>query len=563
MKLPPTFTNKKAIYIIIIVGFIVFFNVLFNGFVWDDKNYVINTPNVNANFFTQDNAFNSVGQYRPIIAIYFSLVHALFGNTAFFYHLLQISLHIAGAAFLFLFFSKFFDKKISLFASLVFLVHPIQVESVAFIAATAEPLVFLLGMIILQRYIDNLGKNKILIASLFFIALLAKETGILLILLVLLYCLLFKKERLRYVLTAGAGSIGAYLLMRFLVGKIYFGKALIVPIARLSLLERIMHIPAMFFYYLKTFFFPSRLAIDQLWTISTINFHDFYFPILVDLLFFVVIGLLGLYVYKKNKKIFSVFIFFFLWFLVSISMFMQIHSADETVADRWFYFPIVGLLGILATWIQSIKFSLRIQKIGLILGIILIVILSARTIIRNANWSDAVSLYTHDMKIGNNFDLENHLAAEYLAMGRFDDAIDHFNKSISFFSYDGNVYNLAFAYEKKGDILKAKEYYQRALDEKYYGSATHKHDSTLYISLARILVLYDKPEIARDFSEIALVDYPDSVDLWKALAVSEYKLHNQDKALRAADKARTLQINDQTEYLYNQISNNLPLKVEP
>src|SRR3989339_4373 len=124
-------TNKKVVGILIAVGFIVHYHVLFNGFVWDDLTYIIGNPelkNFNLVTLVGPNMFNSSGYFRPLPAVYFSLLHHLFGNTAFFYHFFQLSLHIVCTSLLYFIFQKFFSRGLSLFLALVFLVHPINVE---------------------------------------------------------------------------------------------------------------------------------------------------------------------------------------------------------------------------------------------------------------------------------------------------------------------------------------------------------------------------------------------------------------------------------------------------
>lgn len=76
-------TNLKAIHWIIFTGFIVYANMLFNGFVWDDKTYIINNTvlhSVNILNAFRGNLFNTAGQYRPIPVFYFSLLYSVFGT---------------------------------------------------------------------------------------------------------------------------------------------------------------------------------------------------------------------------------------------------------------------------------------------------------------------------------------------------------------------------------------------------------------------------------------------------------------------------------------------------
>src|SRR5260370_40719782 len=136
-------------------------------------------------------------------------------------------------------------------------------------------------------------------------------------------------------------------------------------------------------------------------------------------------------------------------------MYMQIILLDATVADRWFYFPIVGLLGIVGVGIQTTKLSSKnVKMLSWILGIILLSLLSIRTIVRNTNWSDAITLYEHDSNISDNYEIENNLGSEYADIHKYDEALTHYKKSEALFPFETNTYNIGFVYEEMGNLVK-------------------------------------------------------------------------------------------------------------
>ena len=156
-------TTFKAIHIIIILGLLVFGNALFNDFVWDDKSFILFSSDihtVNISYLIGQNIFNGAGEYRPIPAIYFASLYSLFTTNVFFYHLFQIVIHITNTVLLFFLFKHFFSKQIGLFLSLIFLVHPIQVESVSYIAASGNPLFFLFGITALLMSFKRIVMQK-------------------------------------------------------------------------------------------------------------------------------------------------------------------------------------------------------------------------------------------------------------------------------------------------------------------------------------------------------------------------------------------------------------------
>jgi tetratricopeptide (TPR) repeat protein len=554
-------TNRKVISFIIIIGIITYFNMLFNGFVWDDKTYILFNPDIQTfNVFNliKTNIFNAGGQYRPIPGLYFASLFALFKETTFFYHLLQVLIHILNTSLLFILFSKFFNKKVSLLLSLLFLIHPIQVESVSYIASSDNPLFFLFGLlaVILSLPRKIRTRRYIGISFLLFLSLLTKEAGILFLFIILLYTFLYKKkEFFPFIFTTGAAFV-VYLLVRFGIGGVSFTNLPLIPIARLSFVERLINLPAIIFYYLKTFFFPLHLAVDQQWIIRSITFENFYFPLVVDFIFFLCICLLGLYIYKKNKINFKIFLFFFCWFLAGLTVYSQIVPLDGTVADRWFYFPLVGIVGLLGIALQSIKFvSKPIKTSGYALIIVIFVLSTLRTMVRNTNWGTPITLFSNDVQISDNFDIENNLGTEYSNIHDYKNAIIHSRKSVQMFPYEANTYNLANTYEQAGDIQNAKKYYAQALASQNYLPINHEHFNVTYIRLAYIYYLTNHCKDAEVVIHHGLQEYPTSPYLWIELAACEYKLGNQTKSLEYAEKAKTFLPDEQMNVLYLQIQN--------
>ena len=515
------FTNTKAISFIILIGFLVFFNMLLNNFVWDDRTFIQFNPDMrhlDLLYLLKANMFNNVnaGQYRFFVALYFVTQHTIFGDGVFFYHFFQLVIHIGNAVLVFLLLKKYFSKGLTFFLSLVFLLHPIQVESVSYIASSGNPLFTFFGLlaVVLIGKKSNLKKD-ISIFTLLLFSLFSKETGIIFLFLVVLYrFIFFRTNRMVYVLS-GMGTLVIYSFIRFIVAGVYFSKVALAPIARVSLLDRLNSIPAIIFYYLKTFFWPKDLAIQQYWIIRERNFGNFYLPLLTEIILLIIMVTFGLYLKKSNKKTLFLFLFFSVWLVANIFPYLQFSALDMTVADRWFYFPIVGLLGILGFVIGSInKYFVSKTKLLWTIGFLIICFLSIRTVVRNTNWYDPVTLYEHDIKINDNFDLENSLGGELNLIGNSSEAAKHFKKSVAMFPHETNLFNLGLSYELKGDSKKAIELYKSALKSKNYGQVPrpHQHHNVTYIRLA-VLLLRDNSPDAENIIRMGTADYPDDINL--------------------------------------------------
>lgn len=562
-------TTTKAIHWIIFIGLIVYFNALFNGFVWDDKTYILYNQEIHkfdllSNF--RENLFNSNGQYRPIISGYFSVLYLLFKNFSFPYHLLPILIHITNSALLFIFLKNIFNRTIAFFLTLYFLVHPMQIESVSYISAVASPLSFLFGIkALLISTKDRLSSLRLIsIASLVLLSLLAKETGFLFAFIILIYRFILKNKNIISIFFSIFISAFVYLFIRFVIGGVYFSNPQYTPIQKLTFTERLINIPEIFLYYLKTFFYPVHLLVNQQWIVTSINFKNFYLPLLFELLFLVGILFWGIYLYKKNRFQFKILIFFSIWYFVGISLYLQIFPINITVADRWFYFPIVGLLGIAGTVFNSLKITKRNAKIILYsLSILVALVLSLKTVERNSNWRDAITLYTHDSKYYTNSNIENSLGNEFLLQKNYKDATIHLERSIQMDPNEINISNLANAYMFAGNTEKAKEYYYKTFSAKQNSRTKHeKIIQNAYEQLATLSVKTEEPTQSLQFIKSALEKYPDSGILWVDLALVENTLHNQQEALVAAKKAVNLSPTNLNKYIYNQILNGKEINLQ-
>jgi tetratricopeptide (TPR) repeat protein len=234
-----------------------------------------------------------------------------------------------------------------------------------------------------------------------------------------------------------------------------------------------------------------------------------------------------------------------------------------TVADRWFYFPIVGLLGTLGVTLKAISHQKKkIESFVVTSLIIILVLLSLRTMVRNTDWKDNISLHSHDRLIYTNPNIEYDLASEYAFLEEYDKSIFHLRKSIEMFPCEDNLFSLGYMYELKGDVNMAKKYYIDAFHAKKCKQIPHTHIISTYTRLGRILLIYDSPENAKKYIKAGILDYPKSDVLWAMLAVSEYKLQHYNEAMEAAQKAKDLSQNYFTQYVFEQILNKKPVELQ-
>jgi hypothetical protein len=154
-------TQRKWILgLILVVTFLTFANSLFNAFAYDDTTQILqnefirdfrNLPKamVTETWYwrvQQDKDPNkqdkpSTPYYRPIFVIYLMMMWKLFGASAFGWHLFNIALHLTVVYLVFLVLERVTkDIRLSGIACLIFAVHPMRSESVAWISGLTDPL---------------------------------------------------------------------------------------------------------------------------------------------------------------------------------------------------------------------------------------------------------------------------------------------------------------------------------------------------------------------------------------------------------------------------------------
>ena len=467
----------KKVWIIIFLGLLIYGFSLFNGFVWDDE--VV--------FQNSISPFDST-YYRPATSVIRSTIYNIFGPRPFFFHFFQLIFHIVTAVFIYYLFKRFFKETLSLILALIFLVHPANVEAVSFASAMQEVLFTLTGLTGLYLFISskNLSIAKIFLSTvILLIALLMKETAIVFFVLVFCYLFLFKKNKQNVLINYSILIVillMTYLLVRISGGNLYIHGQGLFPIMRVSFITRLMNIPLIIKYYLGMFFFPINLAIAQHWVIKLPSFINFFLPLILEVLLFLTAVIYSL---KKKDKIFA---FFFLWFLVGLLPHLQIIPLNMTVAERWLYFPMIGLLGMMGSAMGKLKIKNEKLKIILFnLSIIIISILSIRTFIRTLDWKNGLALFGHDIKKTSSFDLQNNFGTELFRVGRYDEAKKYFKISTELAPYWWvNWNNLGAIYEREKNYQKAAEYYQKSINNGQYYLA--------YENLAKILVLHGKDQ---------------------------------------------------------------------
>jgi protein O-mannosyl-transferase len=527
-------SGKKIAFLIIFIGLLAYGNIFLNGFVGDDSSQITNNPLVHevANMprlFLQGTFYDESGQinnyYKPILSTTYSILYLFSGENPFLYHLAQVLIHIADAFLVFLIFRYFFKKELAFSLSLIFLVHPINTEAVTYISALQENLFIFFGLIVLYLSAKQLNNiyTQFSIPILLLVSLLSKEAGIVFLILIPIFNFLYNKKKLLESVAQSVIVVFLYIFLRIDIGHIGFiSRVKVAPIQVLPIIERIINIPKIVFFYLHTFFYPKYLLMFQTWTVKSFDFVNFYLPLLIDVIFFILLTLMGIRLLRRDKNSFRIYLFFFIWFVIGLGMHLQILPLDETVSERWFYFPIIGLLGMFGVIFAQLKIKSKVKPWIILLFILIIISFLIRVIDRTFDWRSDVSLFTHDVKFNrDSYQLEKGL---------------------------GNL-----AYENK-DVNTAKNHYFRSVDL-FPNQITFSSLGYFYLQMKRP----DKAVYA--YNKAVSYDKSFAVSLYY-LAIAKYNANDRKGALVAAKKAYFISPTNAYLQILTAIENNVLIDVK-
>lgn len=562
-KLLTPLTTRKVFTFIFLIGIITYYHTFFNSFVWDDLLQIVNNAYTHS-FSNCLNFFFGLGSdtfpyFRPVHSCTNSLIFSIFGPNPFYFHLLQLALHISNAFLIYIFLKNFFKIGLAFILSVIFLVHPINSETVNYISAIQDTLFFffgLLALVVLSKY--ELDYKRLFLSSfLLLFSLFTKESGILFILIINFFNFIYKRKNFLKIFFFSCVIFAIYVTTRLNFTTSLIPMHSLYPIVEATTNIRLRTIPKVATYYITTFFYPNHLAISQDWLVKEINFENFYFPLLLIIFFSVITLTTGIYLWFIKREVFKTYLFFSTWFFIGMALHIQIIALDFTVAERWFYFASVGILGMFGVVISITKPYLKKSKMLIFIVVVIICILSLRTMVRNTNWKDRLSLYSHDVIYSDvSWSLETNLGLELLKVGSKKESYSHLKKSVDLEPKGWiNWSNLGSYYLVENDFANAEKSLITAIKNNPDFKAS-------YYNYGSMLSIHGDEKKAIKFLEESLKKFPRDGELWFYLTLAYYKLGLEEKALNAAKQAYQFGPNQNTESLYSRLRNKQPIKID-
>lgn len=466
----------KQIVVLAALALAIYGASLGNGFVLDDGQQVVNNalteslerlPTIFRGASNEaDGDLKSYGVYfRPFMISSYALIRSAAGLRSEAFHSVQLLLHLVNAAMVLALLGSFVGQVPAFLGALIFLVHPMNGESVTYIAALQDPLYAIFGLAglvwIAKR--ERWGWPDVGVSAVLFLcALLSKETGMLFALMAIPYGFFFRKKDGMKIAAAAVLAGGGYLFLRLGLAGLTTADHATTHIARAPLVERLMTVPAVLYSYLTKFVFPRALSTNQDWMVTSVQDPMLWGP----LLFVVLVTVVCLREVQRRGWT-SPFAFFFYWSLLGLGLHSQLlNPLDGTVSERWFYFPCMGLLGMTAVWLTGLKTVERNRTAVIAVVGLIAVIFSVQSFLRSRDWENDYTLAVRDTQTDPTSPFTfNNLGVELFKRGEFQNARPPLEKSIELNPHWNTSWNnLGAVHQQLGDLKKAEECFLRSME---------------------------------------------------------------------------------------------------
>lgn len=458
--------------------------------IYDDPTYVTDNENV-VNGLTQEGiiwAFTTAhsANWHPVTWLSLMLDAELYGKHAAGFHITNVLLHVANTLLLFGVLVRL-SRSLwrSAFVAALFAVHPLHVESVAWIAERKDVLSTFFAMLTLWFYVSYARNPRIQTYVPVFvflgIGLMAKSMLVTLpcVLLLLDYWPL-NRMHLKYP-SKNVEHHTLYPKTSFRT-LVYEKLPLLVPVAATSVLTviaqhkgetikslqhfdiplRIANALVAYVSYIGKMFWPTRLAV--------IYPHPTALPWWQwtgALILLVGISFLVFWSFRRRRYL-AVGWLWYLGTLVPVIGLIQV--GDQALADRYTYIPLIGLFIMISWAITDMTASMPYRKpILAIVGVLILSLLSMCTWRQVGHWRNSDSLFSHALSVTqNNYIAHNNLGAVYKKENP-DEAIRHWKKALDIYpGYSYAIKNISSILLRQNQPDEVITYARNGLDQNPY-----------------------------------------------------------------------------------------------
>lgn len=555
--------------IIFLIVFIVYYSAVHNHFVnWDDEVYILENVWIKQHSLKRFLELFKIyvgGNYHPLTILTYWIEYYFAGEEkAYIYHLTSVIIHSLNSVLVFMLIKEFISNRwASGIMAIIWGIHPLHVESVAWISERKDVLYsffYLLGLIFYIKKIKSKGigfRSAFIVLILHLMSLMSKPAAIAFPL--SLICVNYYFYGFKWLKIKGGGEIkkdkqrGSYniflgmkvlLVLSFILSIIFAiitldaQKGAIMDVTVVPFQYRLLVASFGFFTYYIKFFYPY----DQT---PFYPYPDFSIEI-PKIFYFAVVFTVGVifttlwFIFKNKHRIVS---FAHLFYFVNLILVLQIVAIGSAVAaERYSYMPHVGLCIMVGSFIERVIEKLKFYLIPGIAVICIFFISRTQDMIKI--WKDGETLWSYFIKMYPNLGKGYfHLAGWYAEFLKdYDKAFHYYMETIkrspSFvesYVYIGNIYGIRNKYDS------ALYFYRKA-------EAAGFADYTLYSNKAILFSILGEVDSALIEYEKAIKKNPYLPDAYANRAILFERIGRVQDALKDIDKAIFYSPNDPKLY---------------
>lgn len=459
---------------IIGLGFLIYFQIIgFDFSYFDDQELILNNFLFLGDFsnvfkaFAQD-VFQTINTsdayYRPLLTISLMIDAVIAGAGPHFFHFTNLILHLVSASLLFVFLRKLrYRKDLSFFFSLIFVVHPVLTQAIAWIPGRNDSLLTIFALssfIFFIQYLNRKKINDLVWHMLFFLlAMLTKETAVFIpvVCLSFMYFIrkinfkdIFEEKNIFRVIIPWASITLVWWIVRSLV---LAGNKM-----DLSLWDAFV---SMFNKLPNSILFIGKVLLPfNLSVLPSMDDSTLWLGALS-----VILISLGIFFSKTKRK--GYIIFGIIWFFIFlIPTFISPDSGhDLSSLEHRIYLPFIGFLIILLemSFIKQMNFS---RKNIQLISILVIIALSIITLSRSGDFKNRMSFWQSAVRTSPSSPLANRNMGAMLQLDGLNNlALPYYEEALKLNPTEEMVYNnLGLIYMNNGSFGKAEEAFLKELE---------------------------------------------------------------------------------------------------
>jgi hypothetical protein len=465
----------------------IYWPALHGGWLWDDHQLVAGNSELRTLHGLWDIWFTvPKTDYWPLTWTLLWMEWHLWGNEPFGYHICTLGLHVSSGFLIWRLFNRL-GLRYGWLGGLLFVAHPLAVESVAWVSEIKNTLSLPLFLLSLNAWLDTEENKSGYMRSVFYFlaAMLAKTSTVMLPLVLLLYCWWKRghvtrqelKRMIPYV--AIAITLGLVTVFSQNFGQQGHGSA------PGGFVTRLIGAGTAIFFYLGKFILPiNLLPIYPRWTLDPPSMLQVLsLPALAGLLF-------GLWTQRGSWGRHAVLGFgFFLLNLLPVLGFVNMqYMGVGWVADHLVYLPMIGLVGLIVLGLTQLPASPHLFRVGTVsIAIVIGLLLLEKSRAHAGLFKNGETFWTYTVK----HDPHSPLAHDFLGIallqtGRVTEAIEQFEQALKIEENVTSHINLGTAFGRIGRVPEAIEQFELALKFEPDNSVAHSNLGAALMQMGRV-----------------------------------------------------------------------------